>query len=167
MRLGALDQALSELEEAIREWDEAEVWRRTRDVLEWLYRCEEREKTADPDYYTKRDRTAPGQTLAGLIWVRGLVDHHDADVRKIVQQRLSFWMNVNGKPTRLVARIGDQVMQARIGEPQWPLRAELPQGQPEKRRRDFFYDLHVAGRAIVPPLGIARNYLASLGSPGE
>ena len=92
-RRRALIAALNELRRAFTGsdnepgWDNELMWVKTLAVLDWLYHCEEAEKTLDSSYYAARNSDPRGKSLSGLIWVRGLVVHHQAEVHKALFNR--------------------------------------------------------------------------------
>jgi hypothetical protein len=165
-QLRALDQRLSLLDSALRARNDDDAWEQIRDVLAWLYRMEEAAREEVAGYYTDRALTAAGQTLAALIWVRGLVEHRQAEVKAAIWKPASvFVMTAEGlKRTRPRRRLrgGWSDATPRVAVVGWPRRSTLPAGLPERHGRDQYYDAHVAERPLMEPLRVAREFAASL-----
>jgi hypothetical protein len=157
-RRQALTRALVELRAAQAAGDEDLIWERTRTVLDWLYHSEEAERTLDPGYYSGRDADPRGKALAGLIWVRGLAVHHQAELRAamITQAKAQTKLAMDATGIRVREAVAVAVKRA------WPSRSQLPTGTPERRGRDVAYDAAVADKPLLPPLEKAAEYLLSL-----
>jgi hypothetical protein len=66
------------------------AWAATVDVLAALKRYEEAERQLDPDYYADRAASDDGRTLAGLIWLRNQVEHHQAELEELIGIPLTY-----------------------------------------------------------------------------
>jgi hypothetical protein len=77
--LTALTHSCDELYRGLDASSRQQAWKAVRDALGWLHRIEELAKR-HPDYFTLRGRSAEGRTMAGLIWVRTVLDHRGAAV---------------------------------------------------------------------------------------
>lgn len=85
----ALDDHLRALEVAVEDNAEHDIWMQTKNVLAWLYHFEEWYRVGEgASYYRHRGASANGQTLAGLIYLRGRLEHSHLDVRELGWQRL-------------------------------------------------------------------------------
>lgn len=156
-RRQALAKALTELGSAFA-MDTDVIWVRTRIVLDWLYHCEEAEKTLDTSYYVARNADSRGKALAGLIWVRGLVVHHQAEVESLMftQETSQYKLALTAAGARV------QSAEAMVATWVWPTRSALPVGRTEKQGRDIAYDECVANKPLLQPLEQAVSYLLSL-----
>src|SRR5262249_34973365 len=103
---------------------------------------------------------------AGLIWLRGLVEHHGAEVQAAIWTARPTYVRVNGEWKEAEVRVRragrwepTNVQVAHVG---WPKRSDLPVGKAEKNGRDVAYDQFVAKRRIREPLGWARNFIATV-----
>lgn len=167
--LTEIDAALAALGVAETAHDVDGSWGAARDVLSWLYNAEENERAADPAYYAGRDATGEGRTLAGLMWVRGLVVHRQAEVRVAIWKPVKIHRaddDGNWQPVALHRSAGDGTWvpaQAYVSAAAWPARSELPPGRREQHGRDVHYDQHVAGSAFMAPLMAAREYISHRG----
>ena len=164
-KASALDHTLSELAVTLDARDEEAIWRETREVLGWLYRLEEGDRATDIGYYQHRQASAEGRTLAGLIWVRGLVDHHAAIIRVLVWKRVTTYQSVNGEwvPTeQFMLRDGEwEPVEIHQATAEWPARGRLPIGKEERNGRDLLYDEFVAEKADSWPTSLCS------GLPGQ
>jgi hypothetical protein len=132
-------------------WDS--VWQATFEVLAWLYLCEEAEERQDAEAYrADRRATEKGRTLAGLIWLRGLVVHEQADFDDVAPVPVTWG--------------GERVTWG--GEPvtwgvgfAWRARRDLPWRDPAKDERVEMYGVHVERDGLLPPLERAHRYLLS------
>ncbi|GAA4971708.1 hypothetical protein [Kineococcus glutinatus] len=172
-RLASLHDALQQLRAADREADEDLIWRWTKRVLEDLFACEEA-RTKQPglfghkdaqDYYKHRNADERGRSLAGLIWVRSLLVHHQGELRAWAWKPLGpHFLTEDGwvPMERSVATAnGWEPVETHASVAEWSPRASLPEGNPEKRGREVMYDQRVAGRRLLPPLEEAEAYLLS------
>jgi hypothetical protein len=159
----ALDAVLQDLVSALAAGDGQCAWRYLRDALAWLYRCEESEN-GSVNYYTDRDANPDGQALAGLMWVRGLAEHHQAELQgRMLVSGGTFVKQADGS----LVRVQPQMMKhgklvpvsVRVLRSVWPARQQLPAGRRETHGRDVLYDQCVAGRQILEPLNEARRFL--------
>lgn len=163
--LRSLDGALARLTDAETRRDEDAVWTATRDVLAWLYRLEESEQRIDPSYYQHREMEDDGKTLAGLVWVRGLVDHHQAEIRTLVWIEAPVFVKRGGEWRAAdvhVRRSGEWATgTVRVRRPVWPPLADLSKqsDRPDKYGRDLHYETFVARQQLSKPLHAARTYL--------
>lgn len=164
--LDALEKRIELLAAALRRRDDDAAWEHVRDALSWLYRSEEAARKAIRDYYSIRSEEVSGQTLAGLIWVRGLVDHHGAEVRAVMWVPSKTFVRVGGewRPSKPKVWVNGQWVETKtmVAQVGWPLLADLPAGKPEHHGRDGFYGAHVASKRPVAPLRVARDFLGSL-----
>lgn len=139
--------------------DHDAAWEATLDVLAWLYRCHEAEKKHVEkqdghcrEFFADRDSSDSGRTLAAIMWIRGQVDHHQAEIKAMV------WVPVTwgAEP---VTWNGEPVM---WGEErfEWPPREKLPQPVDKKRGRDRYYEQFVQGAGLFEPLERAFGWLA-------
>lgn len=163
--LVALTAALERLAEAEAGRDEEGIWAATREALEWLYACEEAEKAAIPDYYEDRNGTESGRTVAGLIWVRGLTMHHQAEVRRLLWLQARTFVMVGGKfrPARTSVRVDGQWKETtpHVASARWPAVGLLPEGTMPARGRDRMYEDHVSEKPVMEPLQTALDYFAA------
>jgi hypothetical protein len=129
------------------------VWQATFEVLAWLYLCEEAEEGEDVESYrADRRTTEDGRTLAGLIWLRGLVVHEQADFDDIAPLPVTW----GGEP---VLWGGEPVIWS--GAFAWRARRNLPWREPSRDERVGMYEVHVEGDELLPPLQRAHQYLLS------
>lgn len=140
------------------------AWRHLLAALDWLYRAEELCACADPGYYTRRDSCDDGRALAGLIYVRGVSVHHQADLSARLWPTQETKMLMGGvlKPAKPLMYTGTELVtpQRRILAPRWPRLDQLPPpGRPERRGRDVMYEEQVAGKRLVTPLQAAARFL--------
>lgn len=171
--LVSLREALDELAEAELAKDEGRVWRWTDRALGSLYSCEEAAKKllGKIPYYDRRALDEGGRTLAGLMWLRGLLVHHQADVRRLLWKPggpVHVWDGEKWQPCQTRFWDGEKWQPAatvRIAALAWPTRDTLPKGDRNKTHdRDAFYDERVASRDLLPPLEEAHAYLTALSS---
>lgn len=141
--------------------DEDEAWRVVADSLAWLYRCEEAEQHDDDAYYGDRGADTRGQTLAGLIWYRGLVDHRGHEIRALGWVNAKLYYSPDGQssvPVRLYySRDGESVEAAaiRYGSWVWPSAGVAD----DRHGRSGWYRELVEGRSVLGPLEEAAQYL--------
>jgi hypothetical protein len=158
--LTALTRSCDELYRALHGDHREGAWKAVRDALSWLHRTEELAKR-DPGYFAARGSSDLGLTMAGLIWVRTVVDHHGAEVLGNTPTPVIV--------TRYGSRHGGATFQG-TGEQRvdlsqtlvWPPRSSLPPGRPETHGRDVAYDQHVAGRDLLSPLRDALGFLSGI-----
>lgn len=151
-----------------------DAWQATVEVLAWLYRCEEAERQADPDYYRHRDSTEDGRTLGGLMWLRAQVEHHQAEIRDLVLEPITTEDGDN-----LTTEDGEAIV-GRFHVVRWPRRAAVPTdevleydpdepllgpGLPwqhaDKWGRDVMYEASVEGEELLPPLERAQRFFVN------
>jgi hypothetical protein len=130
------------------------AWAATVDVLAALYRSEEAERESDPDgYYAHRGASDDGRTLAGLMWLRAQVEHHQAEIEELV----GTVVTTDGVPWTTGGerwRVNNTVVF------RWPPRLPLPHGdRPDRHGRDLAYEEHVEGPDLLGPLDRAAGYL--------
>jgi hypothetical protein len=152
--LTALTGSCDELYHALDGGHRQAAWKAVRDALGWLHRIEELAKN-DPGYFAQRGSSDAGKTMAGLIWVRTVVDHHGGEV-------LAIGLTTGATVTKFGSRHGGAIIRSAGGAigPKtglaetivWPARTSLPPGQRERHQRDVLYDHHVAGRELLRPL---------------
>jgi hypothetical protein len=134
------------------------------ETLEWCYSLEEHLRH-DPGragtYFLTRDQDPDGQTLAGLIYARGLFTHS-----LIASVHL---VDLAGPSTRLKLSggRGGGVTHASglVSFYLWKPLAELPPPPPErqeKHNRYTFYERHVERRPVMDPLATAKRFLLGL-----
>lgn len=160
-----LDASLDALQEADDLNDEDAVWTALHESLNALHQCEQRAKRADQlSYFRRRDAATNGQIAGGLIWARGLIEHHDAEMRARLFRPFAI-AREDHSPQPLVyrpANAGETAM-VFVDDVLWPDRRSLP--TPGRRykahQRDTYYDLLVAGRPLIEPLRAARSYFAT------
>lgn len=129
------------------------VWQATFEVLAWLYLCEEAEERHDVvAYRADRRATEDGRSLAGLIWLRGLVVHEQADFDDVAPVPVTW----GGEP---VTWSGEPVTWG--VEFVWRARGDLPWRDPAKDERVEMYEAHVESDGLLPPLERAHRYLLS------
>jgi hypothetical protein len=140
--------------------DEDAAWSEIQNVLGCLQRLEEQAKsTADLAYYRHRGNSTGGQIVGGLIWVRGLVVHHDAEVRIRLFRPFAIAGEDNAPQPLAYKSIpgSDPIF---VDDVVWPERRHLP--APGRRykshQRDAYYDTVVAGEPLMGPLRAARSY---------
>ena len=140
--IAALDAAMAALQVADDLGDEDAAWREIQRVLACLYRLEEQGKRSDElVYYRNRADSPDGQTVGGLIWVRGLLLRHDAEFRL----RLFKPFAIAGEDNALQP-LAYKIIPGRqpvlVDEIHWPERRHLP--APGRRykahQRDGYYD---------------------------
>ena len=127
--------------------DEDAAWAGVRTVLTCLYRLEEQEKQADDiGYYQRRGNSTDGRIVAGLIWLRGLILLHDAEVRSHLFRPFAI-AGDDGALQPLTMRSGPGGHLVLVDDVVWPERRHLP--APGRRykahQRDEYYDELVAG----------------------
>jgi hypothetical protein len=133
------------------------AWKAVRDALGWLHRIEELAKN-HPGYFTARGGSAEGLMMAGLIWMRTVVDHHGAEVLGSTHTPAFVTRYDSRDRATSFQGTGEQ----RVGSSRtlvWPPRASLPSGQRERHAHDVAYDQHVAGRDLLSPLRDALGFL--------
>jgi hypothetical protein len=136
--------------------DKESVWVGTKEVLDWLYQCEEAEKT-DAGYYVHRKASPEGCTLAGLIWLRGQLVHHQAEVQDAVMVPATL-RRIDGTPLTL-RRIDGTPLTVMAHALRWPSRSKLPDQERDRHHRDTYYERYVQGQELLPPLERAALYL--------
>ena len=163
--IAALDAALLALRGAQFSRSSVDAWSKTLDVLAWLYRLEEMERRSDKGYFAHRGASAKGRTLGGVIWARGLVDHHQAQVHNAGLMKMSVFIVTDAdelQPMDVFVVDRDRELQraqVHTSTMTWAPRCDLPPGRDEKHGRDAYYDEHVAGRPVLGPLVDSREYL--------
>lgn len=166
----AFQMHMQALEDAVARNDEESTWRETHDVLAWLYNLEEWSRLNDLGYYDHRNASENGRTAAGLIWLRGELQHHQMDVRTLAWKptrpyvkRSDEWVEATTHVRRDGGWVPDRVSVALLV---WPARANLPPPtQVEKRHRDEYYDRLVAGQPLLNPLRTALSYFMEERTP--
>ena len=108
--VAALTKRMSVLRQADDRRDEDTVWELTCEVLGWLYRADQAAQASDDTYLTRRAASVAGRTLAGLIWIRGRVDHHAAEVRRLIVRPASphVFDGVEWRPASLQVYDGER-----------------------------------------------------------
>jgi hypothetical protein len=162
-----LTVAIERLAAAESSRDEDSIWEETTGVLDRLYACEEAEKRVDPGgiaaYYAHRDESPAGRALGGLIWVRGLVVHHQAEVRELLWKATEAWLRIGGRwvpaAKSIYAGGGWQEVSTNSAVAAWPSRSQLPKSDRSSRGRDELYRQHVEGQHLLLPVRAARDYL--------
>jgi len=163
-RQGAFQGALMSALQKLRSIDKSNkdaVWVAILDVLAWLYNCEQAEKKSnETSYFMHRDASPEGRTLAGLIWLRGQVIHHQVEVRELVwvptivfKSQAGNWVPVE------IRNIKGKTVNFYRPEFKWPKRSGLPNKKPDKRGDD--YEMFVQDQDLMPPLEQAARYLIS------
>ena len=164
--LKAIDHHLANLAAARTGHDK---WVSICDVLSWLYRVEEAAKKTFglQAFYAMRSQDELSQTFSALTWFRGLLDHHEAEVKGLMLQPAEVYVKTQGgfvETTRKVKGpdgwVDAPTYVAVAGK--WPHRSTLPQSGLPAHDRDQYYDQHVAGKGIPGPLKVARDYVAVL-----
>lgn len=161
----SLDASLDALQVADDLNDEDRMWAALRHALDALHKCEVRDRASHQQaYFRRRDASVEGRTAAGLIWVRGLIEHHDAEMRTHLFKPFAIAGEDRAlQPlVHLPAMPGETAM-VFVDDVLWPERHHLP--TPGRRykphQRDTYYDLLVAGRPLIDPLRAARSYFSS------
>ncbi|MCU1675616.1 MAG: hypothetical protein JWM93_374 [Frankiales bacterium] len=164
--IAALDESIENLRAAALTQGEDVIWRRTLEVLGWLYRWEEFVRKSTPNYYHRRDASDIGRTLGALIWARGIADHNAAAVRELVMtsglliRKYGRWVD-----TETLVRVDGawQPVTHSIEVGLWPP-ADALASQTDKpaRGRAVSYANHVQGQTLLPPILAARAYVASV-----
>ena len=140
--------------------DEDAAWTEVQHVLNCLYRFEEREKQLDGvGYYRHRGDSTDGRIVAGLIWLRGLILLHDAEVRSHLFRPFAIAGDDSAlQPLTVRSAPGGQLVL--VDDVVWPERRHLP--APGRRykphQRDEYYDQLVAGTPLMRPLRAAQRY---------
>ena len=133
--------------------DRDAVWQGSFEVLVWLYLCEKVEEGPDVESYRGDRRvTEGGRTLAGLIWLRGLVVHEQVDFDDVAPVPVTWGgarVSWGGEPVAWGTAFA------------WRARRELPWRDPGKDERVAMYEAHVEGDGLLPPLERAHRYLVS------
>lgn len=161
MRLAhSLDAAMGALQSADDRGDEDATWTAIRKVLTCLHQLEEQEKQTDhTGYYRDRGSSTAGRTVGGLIWLRGLIRLHDAEVRTHLFRPSAIAGNDHSpQPLRVRSAPGGELVFT--DDVVWPDRRQLP--APGRRykahQRDGYYDQHVAGKPLMGPFRAAQSY---------
>jgi hypothetical protein len=132
------------------------AWAATVDVLAALYRSKEAErKISGEDAYREHQKaSADGRTLAGLLWLRNKVEHHQAEIEVLVGGTV---VTTGGEPLTIG---GELVRVNSIVEFRWPpWRTLLFKEQEGSDERASFYEEHVEGPDVLGPLDRAAGYL--------
>ncbi len=158
--INALDASMDALESADDRGDEDAAWAGIRRVLTCLYRFEEQEKQADDlAYYRHRGNSTAGQIVGGLIWLRGLILLHDAEVRVRLFKPFAIAGDDSAPQPLMVRSVADGHL-VLVDEVLWPKRQHLP--APGRRykphQRDEYYERLVAGTPLMEPLRAAQSY---------
>jgi hypothetical protein len=170
--LAALTRHLDAFDAAELAADRDGSWIALRDALGWIHKLQELDRKVNPvTYYITRGHDPAGQTMGGLVWVRGLADHHQAELRQ--RDLLTVRVYVAREDGVLVDSRGEPFDQAetdrRAAEAfrhgsRWPSRGDLPEPPASMRPhdRDRYYDERVAGRPLADPLREVQRYLSSI-----
>lgn len=138
------------------------------DVLDDLYALDQyHSKRLEDAYWTQRNSSADGQTLAGLIYARGLVTHGQAEVARLVT--ITRKQNVHVLGRRGGGRRGGGSFHYSRGaststELSWRPFDDLPlPDEPERHGKDVNYQQHVAGKPVLSTVETAVGFIMSLG----
>lgn len=167
----ALTEGLAAAAHAVADENGYERWKGVRAVLDTFYRAEEKARSLDPTYYARRDASGDGQALGGLIWLRGIEVHHQAETEEL-RPGPTYWTGTEAKPLSLYVWTGTKAEPLRAHMVTaygssiplyealvWPDRDSLPPGKPERHGRDVMYDRFVARHELMLPLERARSFL--------
>ncbi len=160
-----LNASMRDLEAAFAQRDKPVTWRQVGDTLEWLHKLEQAEKHS-PDYWTDQAGHAAGQTLGGLLWALGIAHHHD-EARQTTPEVLAhpYFRTGTGvvrKPVLTKRPGGCHPVPVRVVRHVWVTRSDLPSSdRSEDGGRELWYDQHVAGRPLLPPLQAAKAWITA------
>jgi hypothetical protein len=151
-----------QLEAALRA-DEASQWTAAANTLASVKRLDDYLSCHDASYYGRRDGDPQGKTVAGLVYVRNLVDHGMAIATALGWQRTQVRVRRNGDwvLANMKVRVNGQWVdaEARTATRVWANFGDLPlPGIPEKNGRDLAYVACVAGKPIMLPVNEALRF---------
>ncbi len=130
------------------------------EALSWCYSLEEYHRARLPNYFALRDGTLGGDTLAGLIYARGLLTHGG-----LVATAELVTLPPSLVRTQMVGHRGGGVTHVRpvVSTLEWKPLLSLPApGKPEKHWRDLRYQRHVERKPVLRPLESAERFLEAL-----
>ena len=147
-------------------------WKRLRELLDSFHALEEQGKaTLGPVTWSAlRAASSGGRTFAALVWVRGLMQDHRADVEQLGWLTTAEFMYLGQGRWQSIETMataaGDWPPAApHVAVLLWPQFVDLPPGQPEKNHCDEWYDKLVAMRALVEPLQVAVQWVQATLQP--
>src|SRR4051812_24750576 len=83
--LRAARQRLESVDAAHAEQRDNDRWQGLRELLNWLHALDDigKAQTGERAWFDLRSSSAGGRTFAALVWVRGLTQHHQAEVERL------------------------------------------------------------------------------------
>lgn len=145
--------------------DESSAWPLVLDVLAWLYRAEERARQTNANYYADRAASREGQTLGGLIYFRGEVEHaavEDPYAPTWLKGELFVSNGTEWKPAVMHVSDGTEWEPAEIFIGGLGFPHLHPGARPDKHGRKRWYEEFVAGRSLSEPPTHALQFLRQL-----